>query len=284
MGVGGFRTQVGFAARRRSRQTASGPGPRGPARSRRRAADQPQHAVGHRVLHGGDVEVRGVAAPQDHRLDEPEDQRAAVVGTVAGSRHQLAVRGPQPLAQRVELSNCSPATSGRTYSTPRFRSPGAEQPDVGVTSAQRRAAAGSAPRARASAQTRARADRVEQQPLEDRVLAAEAVVDRRLAHARGVGDRAGARRRVAHRAEEARGRVEHVATGVALTVGVAARARSTGAAMASRRYHRPRDPPIPQTRRVGSPLRPTGPAASRSARSERPPGTHRRCNRRFTSP
>ena len=59
------------------------------------AADQPQDAVGDRVLHGGDVEVRGVPAAQDHRLDEPEDQRAAVVGTVVGRRRELAVPGPQ---------------------------------------------------------------------------------------------------------------------------------------------------------------------------------------------
>jgi hypothetical protein len=68
--------------------------------------------------------------------------------------------------------------------------------------------------------------RAQQQLEQERVLAGEVVVDRRLPHPGRVGDRAGAGRGEPDGAEEGRGGVQHVATGVAVTGGVAARARS----------------------------------------------------------
>ena len=99
-------------------------------------------------------------------------------------------------------ANCVPGHLGEHVQHAQVDRPGAEQADVGVHEGPEAGGGRLGACREGVGQLERRPDRAEQQLQQDRVLAGEVVVDRRLAHARRVGDRAGAGRREADRAEQ----------------------------------------------------------------------------------
>ena len=210
------------------------PGPRGRARSRRAcsrpaAAPRPPRAPCTVATSRSGGRPGGAGSPTPRARGPARRGRRPVVGPPSRPARCTAAR--RRARSAWNSANCSAGHLGQHVQHAEVdrarRRAGRRRRARGSRGGRRPARAGRERRRPARATARTVPSSSSQQ---DRVLAGEVVVHRRLAHPGRVGDRAGAGRREADRAEEGRGRVEHVATGVALTVGVAARARSTGSA------------------------------------------------------